>query len=229
MPPIAVLLDFDGVIADAENHHIAAWQRVLLGLGWEIPDEVAARSAGIDDHLFAAEVFASRGIDEADLDGWVDRKRTLTLTMIRHAPPLFPGAVDLIRRLQGRARLAVVANTARAVVEALLEAAGLAEHIDVIVAADDVNAPPPAPDSRSLALGLLGVSPDRAVAVEGSADGLAATLAAGARRVAVGHRLPHGDWVGDAPFLPSLEPTSEVLARLGFGDPAADNGERETP
>ena len=27
MPPRAVLFDFDGVIADTENHHIAAWQR----------------------------------------------------------------------------------------------------------------------------------------------------------------------------------------------------------
>ena len=29
MAPHAVLLDFDGVIADTENHHIAAWQRTL--------------------------------------------------------------------------------------------------------------------------------------------------------------------------------------------------------
>lgn len=229
MVPTAVLLDFDGVIADAENHHVAAWQRVLMGLGWEVPDEVAARSAAIDDHRFAAELFASRGIDEADIDGWVDRKRALTLTMIRHSPPLFPGAVDLVRRLEGRARLAVVANTARAIVEALLAEAGLAERIDVIVAADEVDALAPAPDSRLLALGLLEIPPDRAVAVEGSPDGLSAALAAGTRRVAVGHRLPHGDWVGDAPFIPSLEPTSEVLAQLGFGDANTHNGDRDTP
>lgn len=230
MLPTAVLLDFDGVIADAENHHVAAWQRVLTRLGWEISDEVAARFAAIGDHRFAAELFADRGIDGADVDGWVNRKRSLALAMIGHAPPLFPGAVELIQHLEGRARLAVVAHSAREFVETLLDRAGLAGRIDVVVAAEDVDAAAvvPAADSRRLALSLLEVAADRAVAVEGSAEGLAAARVAGARPVAVGHRLPHGDWTGDAPFLPSLEPISDALARLGFGDPNAENGDRET-
>ena len=45
MPPKAILFDFDGVIADTDNHHIAAWQRTLAVMGWQIADEVAARSA----------------------------------------------------------------------------------------------------------------------------------------------------------------------------------------
>ena len=58
MPLKAVLLDFDGVIAETDNHHIAAWQRTLSTLGWQIPDEVAARSAEIDDRDFLVELFA---------------------------------------------------------------------------------------------------------------------------------------------------------------------------
>ena len=228
MAPTAVLLDFDGVIADAENYHVAAWQRTLARLGWEIPDEIAARSAAIDDHRFAAELFAQREIDEADVGGWVEKKRSLTLAMIRHAPRLHPGAVELVRSLAGRTRLAVVANAPRENVEALLDEAGLINRIQVIVAGEDGDAPAPAPDSRLLALSLLEVPPDRAFAIEGSPEGLSAALAAGTRRVAVGHRFPFGDWVGEALFVPSLEPTSEILARLGFGDSNSDLGERET-
>jgi beta-phosphoglucomutase len=49
MPLKAVLFDFDGVIADTDNHHIAAWQRTLAAMGWQVVDEVAARAAEIDD------------------------------------------------------------------------------------------------------------------------------------------------------------------------------------
>ena len=62
MPLKAILLDFDGVIAETENHHIAAWQRTLSALGWQVSDEVAARSAEIDDREFLVELFAGRGI-----------------------------------------------------------------------------------------------------------------------------------------------------------------------
>jgi len=225
MVPTAVLLDFDGVIADAENYHVAAWQRVLARLGWELPDEVAARSAAIDDHRFLSEIFAEREIDEADVDGWVEKKRSLTLAMIRHSPRLHPGAAELVLSLAGRTRLAVVSSAPRENVEALLDEAGLVDGIELIVAGEDVDET----DSRLLALSLLEVPPDKVVAVEGSPEGLAAALAAGARGVAVGHRHSFGDWVGEAPFVPNLEPTSRILAQLGFGDPNANTGDRETP
>ena len=42
MPLRALLFDFDGVLADTENIHVAAWQRTFADLGWEVPDEVCA-------------------------------------------------------------------------------------------------------------------------------------------------------------------------------------------
>ncbi len=78
----AVLFDFDGVLADTENHHIAAWQRTLAALGWQITDEVAARSAEVDDEVFAAELFAERGIASAAVDDWVRKKQRLTVQLM---------------------------------------------------------------------------------------------------------------------------------------------------
>ena len=46
MPPRAVLFDFDGVLADTENIHVAAWQRTFADLGWVVPDEVCAGRRG---------------------------------------------------------------------------------------------------------------------------------------------------------------------------------------
>ena len=75
MPLKAILFDFDGVIADTDNHHIAAWQRTLSTLGWQVADDVAARSAEIDDRQFLAELFARHGIVSHKIDDWVRRKQ----------------------------------------------------------------------------------------------------------------------------------------------------------
>jgi sugar-phosphatase len=216
MPPSAVLFAFDGVLADTENYHVAAWQRTLARLGWDVPDEIAARSIEVDDHAFAAEAFARRGIVQADVDGWVDLKRGLALEMIRYAPRLFPGAADLVHRLADRARLAVVADAPREHVEALLDGSGLAGRIELIVAAEDVKAPRPEPQGLRLALRRLGVDAAHAAAVEGTPAGLRAARAAKLSCLAVGHRRPFGEWVGGAPYVSGFEPASGILAQLGF-------------
>src|SRR5947209_6033323 len=130
MAPRAVLFDFDGVIADTENHHIAAWQRTLLALGWHVADEVAARSAEVDDREFLRELFAAHGIEDGDIDGWVARKQALTITMLRDSPRIYPGVAALVDQLRGRVRLAVVSGTWRENVETVLAASGLADAFE---------------------------------------------------------------------------------------------------
>ena len=147
----AVLLDFDGVIAETANHHIAAWQRTLSTLGWQIPDEVAARSAEIDDRDFLVEVFAGRGIVSHKIEEWVLRKQALTVQMLRDSPRLYPGVVELIRLLRNKAKLAVVSGTWRENIRTVLSAAGVEDCFETIVGKEDVTSVKPAP--RSLRAG----------------------------------------------------------------------------
>ncbi len=221
MPPTAVLFGFDGVLADVENVHVVAWQRTLSRLGWEAPDDVAARAAAMDDRGFAAETFARRGAVDADLDGWVRAKRELTARMIGLNPRPFPGVVPLVRALAGRVRLAIVADDRREDVDAFLAATRLTDAFELVVAAGDAPSPPPAPDALLAALTRLGVAAAEAVAVAASPPTLAAAVAAGVPSVAVGHRLEAGGWSAGATFVPDLEPPADALAALGFDDRSA--------
>jgi HAD superfamily hydrolase (TIGR01509 family) len=216
MPARALLFDFDGVIADTENHHIAAWQRTLCALGWHVPDEVAARSAEVDDQDFLRELFASQQIDGGDIDGWVRKKQSLTVSLLRDAPRIYPGVVELVGRLRGRMRLAVVTGTWRQNVEAVLTASGLAGSFELIVGKEDVGRVKPDPEAYLLALRRLECSCSQAVAIEDSPSGLAAATAAGIPCIALGHRREFGEWVGGAVYFSGLEPVSGLLKYMGL-------------
>jgi beta-phosphoglucomutase len=208
----AVLFDFDGVLADTENIHVAAWERTFGALGWDVPPEVCARAAEQDDRRFLAEIFAARGIDGGYVAGWVERKQRLTRMMLADSPRLYPGVDELVRRLRRRRlKLAVVSVTWRENVAAVLKAARLADRFALIVGKDDVAEPKPDPSAYRLALERLGLEPGEAVALEDSPGGLAAARGAGLRCVAIGHRRPPGDWTGAAPYLPDLLDTEAAL------------------
>ena len=213
MPLRALLFDFDGVLADTENIHVAAWQRTLAALGWEVDDATCARAAEVDDRVFLADLFAARRIEGGDLDGWLARKQELTVALLTDSPRLYPGAARLVEAVRGRVRLAVVTTTWRANVAAVLGASGLADAFDLVIAKEDVAEVKPDPEGYRLALARLGVAPREAVALEDSPTGLDAARAAGVRLVAVGHRRPPGDWSTGADYLPDLTKTADLLAR----------------
>ena len=216
MPARALLFDFDGVIADTENHHVAAWQRTLCSLGWQVPDEIAARSAAIDDRDFLRELFASQQIEGGDIEGWVRKKQVLTVSLLRDAPRIYPGVHELVGRLRGRMRLAIVTGTWRENVEAVLAASGLAGAFELIVGKEAVERVKPDPEAYLLALRRLECSPSQVVAIEDSPSGLAAATAAGIPCIALGHRRAFGEWVEGAVYFSGLEPVSGLLQYLGL-------------
>jgi beta-phosphoglucomutase len=216
MPIRAVLLDFDGVIADTENHHVAAWERTLNAMGWEFPPEVMAKAAEIDDRDFLADLFARRGVADGNVDGWVRRKQALILRMLTDEPRVYHGVAELVAALSGRVRLAVVSGTWRENVEAVLRAAGLESAFKTIVVKEDVALQKPDPECYQLALRRLAVAPSQAVAIEDSPTGLSAARSAGLHVIAVGHRRPRGEWVAGAPFLDDLRNTEAVVSAIGI-------------
>ncbi len=212
-----MLFDFDGVLADTENVHVAAWERTFDQMGLEVAADVCACAAEIDDRAFLAEVLQSHEIDQADDEGWLKRKQDLTLALLGDTPRLYPGVVPLIAHLRGRVHLAVVSGTWRENVVCVLNAAGLADAFALILGKKDVEAVKPAPDVYRLALKRLGVKAASAVALEDSPTGLEAARAAGVRAVAVGHRRSQGDWTQGHPFVVDLRDADAVLDALALG------------
>jgi HAD superfamily hydrolase (TIGR01509 family) len=90
-----------------------------------------------------------------------------------------PGARELIDALRARdLPLGLATNSGREFATRALRGAGLLDHFDAVVSAEDVERPKPAPDVYLAAAAALGADPAACVALEDSETGVAAAKAA---------------------------------------------------
>jgi len=205
--PSALVLDFDGVVADTEPLHLAAFQEVFAGVGLELSGEdYAARYLGYDDRGVARAFAADRGLlwDDERVEELVDEKTVRFGEKLRTTGALFPGVADTIRRFAAEMPVAIASGALRVEIEAVLGSAGLRDAIRAIVAAGETPAGKPAPDPFARAVALLGVEPARAVAVEDSVWGVESARAAGLKVVAVTTSYPAETFPGVALVVPTL-------------------------
>jgi HAD superfamily hydrolase (TIGR01509 family) len=126
-----------------------------------------------------------------------------------------PGATDLVRELGELQRpMAVASNSFHRLVDVALEGSTLKGAFDVVVAADDVANPKPAPDLFLEACRRLGVSPAQAVAIEDSPTGVGSAKAAGL--YVIGIPAVEGVELGEADLVASSLQDREVRQALGL-------------
>lgn len=209
----AVLFDLDGVLTDSEPW----WNDVRTELArahdrpWTIDDQHSVMGANSGEwaatmrsrlHL---EHLSADAIQDAIVDGMVERYRTLP-------SPVIAGAPEAVRRIAASRPVAIASSSHRRVIEAALDALGLRDVFGAVVSSDDVPRGKPEPDVYLRAAMLLGVPATRCVVVEDSLNGVKAAKAAGAFVVLVPN--PSVPPAGDARTRADL-----VLDRLGDLDP----------
>jgi len=220
MAPSAIILAFEGVLCDPENHQIVAWQRTLSILGWQLSEAEARLSVELHDLEFLRMLFEKHGVPDADLEAWIRRKQKLAVSLFRDAPRFYPGARELIEALTTRARLVLVSDTWRENVTAALKAAGLERGFELILAQDEGSSATSVLQRRQDALDQLAIPPSLVRAVEGTPAGASASQVVGIPCVAIGHMRDFGDWVGNATYVSGLLPIQGLLSQLGFEPPS---------
>lgn len=150
---------------------------------------------------------ADADIEQAIVDGVVAR-------FARDGAPQIDGAVEAVRRIAARRPVAIASSAHRRVIDAALDATGLAETFAVVLSSDDVAHGKPAPDVYLEVARRLGADPARALVVEDSRNGVLAGKAAGMTVV-----LVPNESVPPAPG--TAEVADVVIARLAELDPDA--------
>jgi beta-phosphoglucomutase-like phosphatase (HAD superfamily) len=165
----AVLLEWEGVIADTASARREAFFRALA-------DEGAAADALRSDPTLADLVAlrATRAFAERLGKGFV----------------LLPGAREFVERVQLGSRVAIVTSATRSETEFALRLAGLDGAVTTIVSADDALDPPPSSAMIERTIEQLArlrpLQRERIVAMAPTSAALRAARGAGVRTIAVG-------------------------------------------
>jgi len=169
----ALLVDFNGTLSDDEPILCRIFQELFAEAGKPVTeDEYYTLLAGFSDREIV-QMWLGRD-DPALL-----KRKSARYRELADGSTVSEEAREAVRYAAERAAVGVVSGSARAEIQPVLEASGVAESITVVVSEDDIRQSKPDPEGYLIALHLLGVDAADAAAVEDSEAGVAAAKAAG--------------------------------------------------
>ncbi len=186
----ALLFDFNGVIIDDEPIQMRAYQELLAAEGVELTEEDYAASHGMDDKTFVLAAYERREKQPAEgkVDEIIDAKFAKWREIVGEKLPLFPGIEHFVEKMSHEFTLGVVSMERGSQIEYVLERAGMREHFDVIVSANDVTRCKPDPqcyrqgfrkiDLARISRGNLPMRHDECLVIEDTVPGIKSAIAA---------------------------------------------------
>ena len=215
-PYAGIVFDLDGTLVDTETFYREAFMAAAACIGITVPEGFHASLVGISTRERTGLLQAAFGPDfpiELFLATYYARRAALLPARI----PLLPGAQSLLRRLQ--LPRAVATSASRKTAMSHLRRSGLAAHFEHVLTRDDVGRGKPAPDLFLAAAVRLGLAPHRCLAVEDSANGAMAALAAGMQVALVAAELPPSLRHRGVQLHADLLAVGELLEGRGAGIP----------
>ncbi len=205
----AVVFDLDGLLIDTEQVWDEVREALVRERGGRWHDRAQADMMGMSSTEWSRYLNEELGLPESpeELNRLVVERMQ---ERYRDGLPVIDGAVEAVRRLADRWPLGLASSSNRPLIDLALEEMGIADQFRVTVSSEEVERGKPAPDVYLEAALRLDVPPERAAAVEDSANGIRSAEAAGMRVIAIpNRRFPPSD---DA--LALVDVTLESLAEL---------------
>ena len=182
--PIGVIFDMDGVLVDSAEPHLESWQLLAKENDRSVTREQFAATFGRQNNDIIPLLFGD--MDAHRCAALADRKEEIYRDLVRHAPPIVNGAVELIRSCHERGfSLAVGSSGPLKNIELVLDAMGVPGLIPVVISGDDVQRGKPDPEVFILSAERLGAPPARCVVIEDAPAGVVAAHAAGMKCIAL--------------------------------------------
>ena len=195
------MFDLDGVIVDSEPVWKQVRRQVVAEHGGHWLPDAQRRLMGMSTGEWARYLSQDLGVGlpPPEVAALVIEQMQ---ARYREGVPLMPGAGGAVRRLAARWPLGLASSSPPALIDAVLDEAGLRGCFTAALSTEQVSHGKPAPDIYLAVTGQLGCPPERCAAVEDSTNGLRSAAAAGLQVIAVPH-----------PRYPP-EPAALRLARL---------------
>jgi len=203
-----ILWDHDGVLVDTEHIYYRATAEVLARFGVSL-SVAQYRQFHLLEARGSWHLITAHDVDVAALR----RERNERYRqMLEGADVMVPGALDLLRRLKPRYRMAIVTSSERVHFDTIHARTGLRGLVDFVLTRADYGECKPHPEPYLAAVARFGAAKSDCVAVEDSARGLIAAKAAGLACWTVDHEMTAGqDFTSADRRFASLAELGEAL------------------
>jgi beta-phosphoglucomutase len=177
----AIVFDFNGTLSDDEPILCDIFIHLFAEHGKPLSaQEYFDELAGLSDPEI---VRTWLGRDHPDVDAVIDERVRRYRAAVADGSSVREHVRDAVRYAAERVPLAICSGAARAEIEPVVEASGIASCFRAVVSSDDVVEGKPHPEGYVRALELLGVAPADALVIEDTEAGIASARAAGVARV----------------------------------------------
>jgi HAD superfamily hydrolase (TIGR01509 family) len=189
----AVILYFNGTLAEDEALLIGIYEELLREYGLAFDADEYHRYAGLPDRVMFGRLFEARGrpLEAATADRLMRERVGRYRSAVSDEHPVPDETAAFVRALAAELPVGIASGAFREEIEHVLELAGLAELVSVIVSIDEVRARKPDPESFTAALAHMNrnrreaIAPEQTVVFEDATDGALAARAAGMRCIAL--------------------------------------------
>jgi beta-phosphoglucomutase len=178
--PSAIVFDFNGTLSDDEPLMCEIFQTLFAEHGKPLTErEYYDELAGLSDPEI---VRTWLGAHHPDIDTVIQERIDRYRAAVGDGSTVHDHVREAVRYAAARVPLAICSGAARAEIEPVVEAAGIADCFRAIVSSDDVAHGKPDPEGYLAALDALGT--DDVLVFEDTEAGIASAKAAGLRVIA---------------------------------------------
>jgi len=177
VPVSAVIFDFNGTLSDDEPVLCEIFMRLFAEHGRPMSaQEYFDHLAGLSDPEI---VTTWLGEDHPDVRAVIGERETRYRAAAADGSTIHEHVRDAVRFAADHVPLAICSGAARAEIEPVVEAAGIADCFRAVVTSNDVVHGKPDPEGYEKTLALLEADPAEAVVFEDTEAGIASARAAG--------------------------------------------------
>jgi len=179
----AVIFDLDGLLADTEKLHLAAYKEVFSELGFELLDDDYA------DHWIrdgqGTDAFIEKKNLTADSDLVRREKAIVYKRLVSTSAESMPGAYELLCSLQGKKIMALATSSHPKDANAVLKALGFENFFSYVASKNSIERVKPYPDIFLHVAQEINTPPENCLVIEDAEKGILAADAAGMKSIAV--------------------------------------------